>query len=351
MSPVVSPKPSAPHLHNSPATQLLRETEAAGPYSHNLNDIDLDDPQTYEEIYQKKLENDYAKKEQYHPNESQNKQENTINTSSNNNSGSNLANEREVRKQAEVDGAADRMPSQKRVIKHLSKATDNKKTVVKNSSESSQVHMLETSVTNSSNATTTTTSTSSNECKCHKKLLAVGEPTDSKTSVVTTTNSSDQLINSSFSGDIWLFWKRCKKFGSRIAKSLKEADVMFKDIKNASKMLQSSHVDGNEPNMDVDMDYPKRSISCSVSNEVCSKKTDSVAGGGTAATGEEAALNDDDRNKLSQILDSMNKRLKKKLYDIANMVGINTDIGVDDGSIDSNKTDHLDSHIKKVTSK
>lgn len=126
--------------------------------------------------------------------------------------------------------------------------------------------------------------------------------------------ASQESSSSARNDDVIRFWKKCIRHGSAIVKRLKESDNLIKIITstNSKKVLENSSADPNSVNL----------------NQM---QVDSVFG-----------------SNLETTLLKHTKELKKRLYIIASLLGINTDIGFDDISIDSNKSEIIESYIKKI---
>lgn len=140
-------------------------------------------------------------------------------------------------------------------------------------------------------------------------------------------NKSSSNENDTRTDDLIKYWKRCIKYESIIAKRLKEADKLLKIIfATLAKKVEMEKSDGHK-----------------------------TAAHELSVISEHGILNKSDlntynlkMNEIKSVLARHIKELKKSLYTVANLLGINTDLATDSVSNDSNKTETLDSYIKNI---
>ncbi|CAF0706713.1 unnamed protein product [Brachionus calyciflorus] len=138
-----------------------------------------------------------------------------------------------------------------------------------------------------------------------------------------TENSSNPSSGSNKNDDLINFWKKCIKQGSTIVKRIKEADGFIKSIKlglfkktEIEDLENKNLTPNNDPNtINTNIIHSEHSNEIQIDEIVILKYT---------------------------------KQLKKRLYIIASLLGINTDIGFDDISIDSDKSEIIESYMKKI---
>ena len=148
---------------------------------------------------------------------------------------------------------------------------------------------------------------------------------DAKKEPSNKSNSSNE--NDTRTDDLIKYWKRCIKYESIIAKRLKEADKLLKIIfATLAKKVEMEKSDGHK-----------------------------TAAHELNIISEHGILNKSDlntynlrMNEIKSVLARHIKELKKSLYTVANLLGINTDLTTDSVSNDSNKTETLDSYIKNI---
>lgn len=124
--------------------------------------------------------------------------------------------------------------------------------------------------------------------------------------------------------DVIRFWKKCIRHGSAIVKCLKESDNLIKLIgsRNGKRNEIEVHLQNQENELHANQSSTSNVNSC----------VDTVL----------------DSSEENAFVLRYTKELKKRLFTIANLLGLSTDIGFDDISVDSNKSQVVESCIKKV---
>lgn len=146
----------------------------------------------------------------------------------------------------------------------------------------------------------------------------------------TNSSNSQPSLGSNKNDDLIGFWRKCIRQGSTIVKRIKECDNIIKII-NSKKQKKSI-------------------IEATIENETNGANME------TSKDPNGANMNKIHLDALNQTLNDqtnilkLTKQLKKRLYITASLLGINTDIGFDDISIDSEKSEIIESLIKKIIS-
>jgi hypothetical protein len=322
-----------------------------GPYACNINDFDFDDPQQYHDIYAKKLELDsYRNNLAEQSASNHNIMANLISDSKVNLDNSSLFDKSESKQvnqqqQQQQNNSITQQENDNKIMHAI--LAENRKEINEEEEDEvdhslhrahhHQVHRHHLHKDNNTSSNMNTTTSNSNPSQITKS---------NSTSVVSTQNNDDILK----------FWKRCIKYGSAIAKNLKESDNLIRSIKNARPSHQTHHTaistesEWNEF-ADDEMDKSIQShTNSNNNNNVIASNSNSGTNQNSSSSNSNSNenINKKDCSEEKCMIFEYKKRLKMKLYIVANLLGINTDLGLDDGSIDSNKTDILNGYIKKV---
>jgi hypothetical protein len=153
------------------------------------------------------------------------------------------------------------------------------------------------------------------------------------------------------SNDYIHMWKKCIKHGSILAKHLKESENLLKEMnvymdeKKKADDKSEEPFKSNKENKNAENLETKNKIEMEkIEKTEISNKQDQ----------QKANIDDVKSNELQENFDNNDdfmrhrNELKKRLYLIAHMLGINTEISVEDNTVDYQKPAVIDSYMRKV---